>query len=525
MNPIGYARDYLRFCRQYRAFLRDTISLAEAQSIVKDRLARRGDNFLSMVKRHVFSSPRSPYRQLMQAARCEFGDLERLVSKEGLEDTLLTLRREGVYIGFEEYKGRKPLVRDGREIPIGADAFRNRYLSGMLEGSTGGSTGVPRRVAVHVDHLAAQSPARMLSFEAHGIRTQPHAIWMGILPDASGPNVILRPAKHGLVPERWFANIVTPRQPIERVKARLMNRTIVLLGRLSGVPIPEPEPLRLDQAIVVAEWLAETLKTRGPCSFLAHVSKGVRVAVAATNAGLDLTGATFVLAGEPVTPGKVASVAASGAVTVPMYAFAEHGELGVGCVNPIGEDEVHLFEDTLAVVQASRQVPGYDVQVDSFHWTSLSPTAPNILLNVESDDYGIIEERECGCPLHAYGFRKVMREIRSFRKMTGEGVTLIGSDAVRALEEVLPDRFGGSPLDYQLIEEEDERGMTVISLVIDPSVPIERERDVLEAFVQAAGDSGMVWDGGDSLRIKRQKPVLTRAGKLMPLHLSRKAGA
>jgi hypothetical protein len=395
----------------------------------------------------------------------------------------------------------------------------------MLEGETGGSTGASRRIAVHIDHLAAQAPARMLSFEAHGIRSQPHAIWMGVLPDSSGPNVLLRPTKHGQVPERWFANVITADRLKGRLKARMYNGAIVHLGRLSGVPIPSPVPLRLDQALVVAEWIAKTLDSRGNCVFLGHVSKGVRVAVAARKAGLDLTGATFVLVGEPVTPGKVAAVAASGAVTVPMYAFAEHGEIGVGCTNPIGEDEIHVFEDTLAIIQAPRKVPGYDIVVDSFHWTSLSPTAPNILLNVESDDYKIVEERNCGCALHSYGYRKHMREIRSFQKLTGEGVTLIGSDAVRALEEVLPARYGGSPLDYQLAEEEDDQGMTVVSLIIDPSVPITSERDVIETFIKATGyhDLSSVWDSGNTLRIKRQKPILTQLGKLMPLHLSGRA--
>jgi hypothetical protein len=96
MNIFGHARDFLRFCRLYRAFLRHTISLSEAQSIVRHRLEHRGANFLRMVSQHVFSNPQSPYLPVMQAARCELGDLEKLVPKEGLEQTLLTLRREGV---------------------------------------------------------------------------------------------------------------------------------------------------------------------------------------------------------------------------------------------------------------------------------------------------------------------------------------------------------------------------------------------------------------------------------------------
>ncbi len=58
---------------------------------------------------------------------------------------------------------------------------------------------------------------------------------------------------------------------------------------------------------------------------------------------------------------------------------------------------------------------------------------------------GVIEQRSCGYPLESYGYSEHLREIHSFRKLTGEGVTLVGNEMVRILEEVLPARFGGSP--------------------------------------------------------------------------------
>lgn len=505
----------------YRDFLRHPISLAEARKIVRRGLRDRRANFLHMVRQNIFSNPNSPYLQLMQAAHCEMGDLEKMVASKGLEQTLLTLRREGVYISFEEFKGRKPLVRNGREIPIRAEDFRNRNLTGVLDAETGGSTGVGRRVGLHISHIAAQAPARMLAFEAHGLQSSPFAIWMGVLPDSSGPNNVLRSAKYGQVPKRWFAHVVTADSLKRRLKSRLYNRAIVVLGRLSGIPIPEPEPLPFDQALVVAEWMSEELKSFGQCVLRTQVSKGLRVALAAESAGVNLTGATFVLGGEPVTPGKVAAIRRTGAATVPMYSFSEHGTVGIGCANPVGEDEIHVFQDIIEVIQFPRKVPGHDIVVDAFNWTSLSPTAPNILLNVESDDYGVVEERACGCGLDSCGFRKHIRNVRSFQKLTGEGVTLIGSDAIRALEEILPARYGGSPLDYQLLEEEDNDGLTRVSLIIDPSVPIDNEQDVIETFVTATGNHALrqVWGPVNTLRIKRQKPILTSRGKMNPLHL------
>jgi hypothetical protein len=150
------------------------------------------------------------------------------------------------------------------------------------------------------------------------------------------------------------------------------------------------------------------------------------------------------------------------------------------------------------------------------------------MLNVEIDDYGIIEQRSCGCPLEALGFTEHIREIRSFRKLTGEGVTLVGSEMVRVLEEVLPARFGGSALDYQLLEEEDEQGFTRISLLVDPRVDIADETAVIDVVYESLGrssvganDARTIWSQAGTLRVKRMKPIWTARGKLMPLHLAR----
>ncbi len=49
-------------------------------------------------------------------------------------------------------------------------------------------------------------------------------------------------------------------------------------------------------------------------------------------------------------------------------------------------------------------------------------------------------------------------------------MTIVGTDFVRILEEVLPRKYGGAATDYQLLEEEDNRGQTQLSLIISPAV-------------------------------------------------------
>ncbi|HEX2386197.1 MAG TPA: hypothetical protein VHL99_06525, partial [Candidatus Binatia bacterium] len=206
--------------------------------------------------------------------------------------------------------------------------------------------------------------------------------------------------------------------------------------------------------------------------------------------------------------------------------------VGMGCARPLDSNDVHFFKDGMAMIEYPRQVPGFDVVVNGFCFTTLLPTAPKLLLNVEIDDYGVVENRACGCPLEQYGYTEHLREIRSFHKLTGEGVTLVGSDMISVLEDLLPARFGGGPLDYQLLEEEDERGFTKLSLVISPTVAITDEAAVIAAVLDALGEKSVansltrvIWRKADVLRIKRMEPVRTARGKLMPLHLMHRAAA
>jgi hypothetical protein len=183
----------------------------------------------------------------------------------------------------------------------------------------------------------------------------------------------------------------------------------------------------------------------------------------------------------------------------------------------------------MALIGFPRRVPGANLSVDAFHFTTLDPLAPALLLNVEIDDYGIIETRACGCPLEALGLALHLREIRSFRKLTGEGVTLVGAVMEKILHETLPCRFGGSSLSYQLVEEE-VGGLTKVVLLVSPEVNIPSEGAVIEAVTTAlrasgtgAAIAGAMWTEGGTLSVRRTAPVWTDRGKLLPLHLSRQS--
>ena len=526
MKQLEQLKMYWRFAAGLPAFLRNTISVDEAKVIVKQGMQEREDNFLALVRRGILSKPDSPYAKLLRLAQCDYGDLEREVRKKGLSSALRSLRQAGVYITFEELKGREPIVRHGESFPVTIEDFSNPLHKRGYQTESGGSTGRGIRCAQDLDHLARGAAYQCLLFHAHGALHAPVAVWRGVLPDGSGINNVLRASHFGQVPEKWFSP--TPPDMLRvPTRFRLATYGTVIIGRAMGIPIPWPEMVPIDQAIVVARWAAETVKREGACVISAAVSRGLRVAVAAREAGLDLTGTKFMIAGEPPTPAKVAGIHASGADHFTTYGLAEFGRIAMGCANPITPNDLHIMHDGYEVFTVPQTVPGTDVQVDALNITTLLPTAPQIFINAEMDDYGVLEERDCGCPLGDLGYHLHIREIHSYRKLTGEGVSLVGSELIDVIERILPERFGGSALDYQLMEEEEENGFTRLSLLVSPKVQIKDESQIVPAVLEQLHASSLmadvargIWSQTGTLQLKRRDPVWTGRGKLMPLYLA-----
>jgi len=101
----------LRFAWGLQDFLRHPISLEEAEATVRRRMARREESFLLLVERAIFGYPDSPYLPMLKLAGCEFGDIRDMVRNRGVEQTLRTLREAGVYVTYDEYRARAPIVR------------------------------------------------------------------------------------------------------------------------------------------------------------------------------------------------------------------------------------------------------------------------------------------------------------------------------------------------------------------------------------------------------------------------------
>jgi len=128
----------------------------------------------------------------------------------------------------------------------------------------------------------------------------------------------------------------------------------------------------------------------------------------------------------------------------------------------------------------------------------------------------------------AVGLITHLARIRSFEKLSSEGMTFVKTDLLRVLEEILPGRFGGTSADYQVLEEEGENGILRLFLIVSPKVgPIDEAR-VCRTFLEELGRDGEfqrlgadIWQRAGTVKVRRAWPVATKAGKILPFHLVR----
>lgn len=529
MPVISTARNYADFLKSIPHYVRlaKTMSVEDAKAQIRARLQNREQMFLEMIQKCIFGYPRSPYHPLLRAAGCELGDIRQLVANDGIDKTLTHLRREGIFFTFEEFKGRTPVERSGLGFEINTEQFQNPKAKRHISTRTGGSTGAPVRSWMSMEQREFRVPTCVAVFEAHGLI----GVRASIFDNADLSSVIqtMGLAVWGPIVEKHFVPRGR-RSGIEALRFGAVRRSIAATVRSARGSFPKFEFVDPQDLLPIAKWVEMTLHKHGRSLIWAGVSAAVRIARVAAENGIQLDGAVFMGNDEPATPSKVREITRGGAKWIPVYGSHETGYCGDGCVNPVDGSDVHLMSDRVAVIQHPRMVPGSNLKVDAFNFTSLWAHAPLVLLNVELDDFGVIEQRHCGCALEEVGYGTHLREIYSFQKLTGEGVTLVGSDMVRILEEVLPSRFGGSSLDYQLMEEEDEQSLTRLSLLIHPRLEIADEALVIKTIFDElkSGDgatsmAGTIWAQSGTFRIRRIEPIGTSAGKLLPLHVSRRS--
>ena len=521
MIAFDDVRSGARFLGRLGPFLRNPVGLAEAHAVVGDRLAHRERDFLSLVKRAVYDQPLSPYRALLRRAGLEYGDLEKLTYRDGVEDTLGTLLAHGVYLTVDEFKGRRPAVRGGDTIPVTPDHLRNPLVMAEWRARTGGSRGIGMDVGMSLAFHRDRAVDKMLFLEARGGLGWRHAVWLV-------PGValfqILRFYACGIDRAAAFSPIDPYARKVPPLH-RWSDRAVRWLSRVARRPLPRPVYAPPDDPSPILEWIVTARRAGATPHLYAFPSPAVRLARAANAAGLTLDGVQMTLSGEPLTPTRLEALRRAGAEARPRYGTVEAGAIAYGCLSPSAADDVHVVRDSHALIQVN---PAHRAALPAgaLLISSLRPTAPFILLNVSLGDQAIVADRECGCPLQALGWTTHLHAIRSFEKLTAAGMTFLDTDVVRVLEELLPARFGGGPTDYQLVETEGPDGLPRLRLLVRPELGPVDDAAVVETFLSAISATapaervmGLAWREANIVSVERRRPFTTASGKILHLHV------
>lgn len=533
-KEVEELRKYYRFIDGLRRFARTRMQPEEAielaRTVLRERMAAREENFLRLADKGIFRYARSPYLPLLAARHISFSDLSSWVGREGLEAALGRLEEEGVYITVDEFKGKAPLRRRGVNAILCESMFDNPWLSAGYEVRSGATRSAGTRIRIDFDYLHQRSLYDAFLLDLHGCLTAPVANWFPIYPGAPGINSSLRFDHIGNPVRRWFSQVAEDQVRVNWEKT-WGTRAIFAFYRHSGGTLARPEYTALSEAHRVAQWAAEALNENPNCVVYTFAASAVRVCNAAADLNLDLTGAKFLVTGEPLTPQKKREIESAGAAAVPIYGISEAGVIAAGCDRPHEQsDHCHLYKDTMAVIHRLQEVPKCDIRVNAYLFTTLLYESPKLLLNAGMGDFGDIFTSNCCCRFGEVGFDQVLSNIRSYEKLTGEGVTFVDTDFVRILERELPAAFGGRSTDYQLLEEEDGHGLTRLQLLVSPRIGELDETAVLDRFMsllrrseaspESWAQSGVeMWRQSGMLRIRRDEPVSTASGKVLPFHL------
>lgn len=462
----------------------------------------------------VFGNPRSPYLALFRNAGCTWEDAREAIHKDGVEGALARFLKAGIYVSFEEFKGRTPAVRGSQTFFFRDTDFDNPLIVPHFESRSGGTRGRPTRIRVDLEHATQVAPHWALWFAANDWLDRPLVFWT---PTHSG--VVQRhllAAKFGKRFTKWFATV-----GMGTLKDRLISTCVHGLAR-SAAGWPRPEFVPLSEAFRVGEYLVDLVRQGHKPCINTSPSEAIQVCLAMAARGVSLEHTTFLLGAEPLTPARRATIEASGAKAVPTYGFSEGSNVGSQCPAATVADDVHVSLDAWAVLPRARLL-AEDETVDSLLLTGFRPACPKVLLNAEIGDYAVLETRRCGCLFDEVGYYTHLHTIRSFEKLTGIGMTILGGDLFRVLEERVRPRFGGAVTDYQLIEEQDAAGLPRYSLLISPDVgPVDESRLVATFLDELGGLRShyrfmtKLWAEAGVVRVQRRRPIATARGKVLP---------
>ncbi|HVS66871.1 MAG TPA: hypothetical protein VMT85_25570 [Thermoanaerobaculia bacterium] len=494
--------------------LRRAIDGVHAREVVRRRLASRDQSFLDVARREILGRPAGVYARLLMAGGWSWHDLELAVRRRGLEETLCALREDGVFVRADELRGRIPLERRGERFEVDLAALRPAGAARPdLAVRSSGSRGRAAEGAIALAAVRDQAFDLTAALAADG-GTWRAGVWM-----VPGSVVLVRATDLHLAtgqPVQLFLQV----DPLEaglhhryRWSLRLLRWAALAAGR----PLPAFRHASVDDPAPVLRWVREVLDGGERPLLWTQPSAAIELARAAVDAGADLSGLRLSLGGEASTAARMNTIRRSGAEAFPHYASMETGLIGIGCRRPRHSDHLHLLDDLHATVP--------DPESGELLFTSLRPDCRFFLLNASLGDLAELDSDPCGCILEELGWRRKVHTVRSRSRVTAGGMTFPHTTIARALETILPSRFGGVATDYQLVENSGPDGAPRLRLLVDPRVgPIEPE-ELERAFLEAIGEGdgldrvmSLHWRSGGWVGVERRPPLRTGTGKRHPVH-------
>lgn len=510
-----------RFTRDVPRFVQVRETVEQAHARIRERLQQREARLLTFLRRSIFEQPDGPYRDLFQHAGCEYGDVVRLVQQDGVEQTLTTLAERGVYLTYDEYAGRRDLVRGSFRRRYADTDFDNPLIVPHFLSQTGGSGGRAKSLRQSLKFGVEICTDFAATLDAHGVRDAAFVFWMGA------------PINWLLTVPRVGGRTVAWCYPLHDTpwSYALGARYLSFLARLGGARIPAPQFLDIQHPERMARLLADQLRRETSVVLSCPVSSSVRVALAAREAGISLAGLNVIAMSEPTTAERRRHLEAVGARVLTRYSTMESGPIAAGCATPTAPDDGHIFLDRFALIDRPTVTRSDGLDVPSLLATNLGQHELKVLFNAELGDYGRREVRspEC-CDLGRLGLTTHIWDVRSFEKLSSEGVSFVRSQIEQIIEQVLPSQFGGTAMDYQLVEEAGPDGNLRLALCASPDCG-QIDDDRLRAAFLAALAAGTAADRyqalllarAESLVVRREWPQVTHGGKMLPFHARRAA--
>lgn len=494
--------------------------LDDPEREIRNQLAQRESRFLDTVRRTIFAARDHPYQRLFQQAGCTYEDFAGAVRRDGLETALEAVRRAGVFLTHEEFKGRAPIIRSGRRIAASAASWNNPLVAGGLFGMSSGSSGDSIRTSESTAFLRYQEAHLAPLWRELGFTGRAHIELRPTMPSLRAFELGLGAARIGYRVDRWFPAGHPARKA---VAYRAATRTMVALANLAGARMPYPKTLPANDFAPVARWIAAQRARGIACAVTGMVSPSVRVAAAALDHGLDIRGTIFSVGGEALTSAKRAVFEEAGAEVYSRYHITEIGDIGHGCRQIRSGNSVHLYHEAVAAIVHTRAAAMSGVEISSLFFSTLLPSSPRVLINAEMDDSGVLSRSSCDCTFSRLGWTTVISDLASFGKLTGHGVTLVGTDLVAVLEHHLPAILGGRAGDFQLVERE-AGAQTEIVLYVSPRVQTSaaaaKQCFVAELSKHTGGSMAAgLWTSARAFDAVITEPIAGATGKVSSLHL------